>query len=321
MTGPSRSSERSMIELLADEAASHWNGSVSRLIRNRENAVFEIALPQGRAALRLHRQGYQDDKAIRSELWWCAALAEKGVAVPAALPARDGKLLVRLSNGRNASVIDWVEGEALGEAGVAFDKPVATILAEHRALGRLLADLHGATDSLSLPADFTRPRWDIDGLVGENPFWGRFWEHPSATLAQAKVLQAARAYLRDSLTAHAEDGDFGPIHADVLRENVLVNGTKLSLIDFDDSGFGFRLYDLGTVLSQNLFEPAFDQIRAALIAGYTETRAADRRVVDACTLARTCASVGWTMPRLTADDPINKSHIARAVLCAEMVLG
>ena len=67
--------------------------------------------------------------------------------------------------------------------------------------------------------------------------------------------------------------------------------------------------------------PAFDQIRAALIAGYTETRAADRRVVDACTLARTCASVGWTMPRLTADDPINKSHIARAVLCAEMVLG
>ena len=33
------------------------------------------ALPRGRAALRLHRQGYQDAAAIRSELWWCAALA------------------------------------------------------------------------------------------------------------------------------------------------------------------------------------------------------------------------------------------------------
>ena len=44
------------IESLAAEAAAHWNGRVTRLIRNRENAVFEVALPQGRAALRLHRR-------------------------------------------------------------------------------------------------------------------------------------------------------------------------------------------------------------------------------------------------------------------------
>jgi Ser/Thr protein kinase RdoA (MazF antagonist) len=309
-----------MIEALAAEAASHWNGTVSRLIRNRENAVFEIALPQGRAALRLHRQGYQNDTAIRSELWWCAALAAKGVAVTAALPARDGSLLVRLSNGRNASVIDWVEGEALGEAGLAFDKPVATILAEHHALGRLVADLHSATDALTLPPDFTRPRWDIDGLVGETPFWGRFWEHPCASPDQARTLQAARAYLRERMVEHAKTGDFGPIHADVLRENVLVDGENLSLIDFDDSGIGFRLYDLGTVLSQNLYEPAYADIRAALIAGYSTTRSADPDLVDAFTLARTCASVGWTMPRLAKDDPINASHIARAVMFAEKLL-
>ena len=88
-----------MIEALAAEAAHHWNGRILRLIRNRENAVFEIALPQARAALRLHRQGYQDDAAIRSELWWCAALAAKGVAVPAALPARDGALWLGTSAG------------------------------------------------------------------------------------------------------------------------------------------------------------------------------------------------------------------------------
>jgi Ser/Thr protein kinase RdoA (MazF antagonist) len=309
-----------MIEALAAEAAQHWGGTVLRLIRNRENAVFEIRLPQGRAALRLHRQGYQDDAAIRSELWWCAALAAKGVAVPAALPARDGSLLVRLSNGRNASVIDWVEGEALGEAGKPFTKPIATVLAQHHALGRLVASFHAATDALSLPADFTRPHWDINGLVGENPFWGRFWEHPSATSDQAKTLQAARAYLRERLTDHAKTGDFGPIHADVLRENVLVNGNRLSLIDFDDSGIGFRLYDLGTVLSQNLYEPAYSDIRDALVAGYTETRPATIDLVEVFTLARTCASVGWTMPRLGKDDPINARHIARAVMWAEKML-
>ena len=88
------------MQTLAAEAATQWNGEIIRLISNRENAVFEIATPRGRAALRLHRQGYQDEGAIRSELWWCAALAYKGVAVPAALPSLEGALLVRLSTER-----------------------------------------------------------------------------------------------------------------------------------------------------------------------------------------------------------------------------
>lgn len=308
------------IESLATEAASHWGGKVIRLIRNRENAVFEISTPQGRAALRLHRQGYQDDAAIRSELWWCAALAEKGVAVPAALPSRDGALLVRLSTGRNASVIDWVEGEALGEAGKPFNRSLDQVLAQHHGLGRLLADFHTATDKLTLPADFTRPRWDIEGLVGETPFWGRFWEHPIASAAQAETLRRARAFLREQLTAYGEIGDFGPIHADVLRENVMVHENALSLIDFDDSGFGFRLYDLGTVLSQNLYETAYPHIRDALIAGYAETKPASTSLVETFTLARTCASVGWAAPRLGLDDPVHKTHIARAVMWADRLM-
>ncbi len=305
---------------LAQEAAAHWGGKVVRLIRNRENAVFEILGPMGRAALRLHRQGYQDDAAIRSELWWCAALAVQGVAVPAALAALDGALLVRLSNGRNASVIAWVEGEALGEAGQQFPDPLSVVLQRHHALGRLLADFHEATDRLTLPADFTRPRWDIEGLVGEHPFWGRFWEHPVASPAQTATLHRARMFLRDRLTDHAKSGDFGPIHADVLRENVLVNGRSLSLIDFDDSGFGFRLYDLGTVLSQNLYEPHYLEIRDALIEGYTQTKPAKADMVEVFTLARTCASVGWTAPRLPLEDPVHRSHIARAVMWAERLM-
>lgn len=308
------------IEAQAAEAARLWGGRVLRLIRNRENAVFEMALPAGRAALRLHRMGYQDGAAIRSELWWCAALAAQGVAVPAALPSLEGPLLQCLSNGRFASVIDWVEGEAMGEAGKPYDLPEAELLARHHALGQLLAHMHTATDRLSLPADFTRPRWDIDGLVGETPFWGRFWEHPAASPDQVGTLIRARAFLRERLTDYATTGDFGPIHADVLRENVLVNGCSLTLIDFDDAGFGFRLYDLGTVLSQNLYEPAYPGIRDALIAGYDRTRPVTAEMAEIFTLARTCASVGWTAPRLAADDPICARHIARAVMWAERVM-
>jgi Ser/Thr protein kinase RdoA (MazF antagonist) len=302
----------------AAEAAAHWNGRLVRLITQRENAVFEIALPNSRAALRLHRKGYQSEATIRSELWWCAALAALGVAVPAALPAKDGNLLVKLANGGIASVIAWVEGEPLGEGGKAFDAPLPILLDQHQKLGRLLATVHSTTDQLTFPANFIRPRWDIDGLLGETPFWGRFWDHPLATPSQAATLRAARVFLRDQLSQFSHD--IGPIHADVLRENVMVNGGSLSLIDFDDSGIGFRLYDLGTALVQSVYEPAYLQIRDALVAGYAETRNAEPAQVDAFTLARACASVGWVAPRLAANDPIHQSHLARAVMCAENTL-
>jgi Ser/Thr protein kinase RdoA (MazF antagonist) len=297
----------------AEEAAAHWDGRIVRLLRDRENHVFELATPQGRAALRLHRAGYQSAAAIRSELWWCAELARAGLPVPAALPARDGALLVPLSDGRHASVIAWMDGEALGEAARPDARPLPQVLDLYHALGSLLARVHKTTDSLTLPADFTRPRWDREGLVGDDPLWGRFWDHPAATPDQRATLIRARDALRERLS-----GDVGLIHADVLRENVLVNGRSVSLIDFDDSGFGYRLHDLGTALVQTVQHPEHPQLRDALMAGYGTTDAA---MVEAFTLARSLASVGWTMPRLAPGDPIHQSHIARALYCAARVLG
>ena len=296
----------------AETAAAGWGGRVVRLLRDRENHVYEIALPRGRAALRLHRSGYQSQMAIASELWWCSQLARAGLPVPEALPDLKGQVLATLPDGRLASVIAWMEGEPLGEAGQRFSRPRSETLDLHHALGALLARVHRATDALTLPPHFQRPRWDRDGLVGETPFWGRFWDHPAASAEQRAVLIRARDLLRERLA-----GPVGLIHADVLRENVLVNDRSISLIDFDDSGFGYRLYDLGTVLSQNLYEPDYPLIRDALMAGYGTT---DVAMVESFTMARTLASVGWTMPRLAPDDPIHRSHLARAVMCAERVL-
>ncbi|MBL9046039.1 MAG: phosphotransferase [Tabrizicola sp.] len=298
----------------AETAASQWGGRITRILRDRENHVFEMIQPEGRAALRLHRAGYQSAAAIGSELWWCGELAKAGLPIPKALAALDGRLLISLEDGRHASVISWMEGEALGEAGLPFACPLRETVEIYHQLGALLARLHRVTDSLILPEGFTRPSWDREGLVGETPFWGRFWDHPAASPDQRRVLIRARDALRERL----HEGETGLIHADVLRENVLVNDGSVSLIDFDDSGFGFRLYDLGTALVQVLALHEYPALREALMAGYGTT---DRAMVDAFTMARSMASVGWTMPRLAPDDPIHHSHLARAIACAARVLG
>ena len=308
------------VEALAVEAAAHWGCTPTALISDRENAVFRMELPGRVAALRLHRMGYQTAAAITSELWFCGALADQGLPVPRVLTAQNGAELVVLGGGRMASAVEWLPGVPLGKAGVPLSGNVLDQAAKHHALGHLLARIHNATAALTLPRDFDRPSWDADGLTGPTPFWGRFWEHPALTGRESAQLQEARDYLRAALQDHAATTPLMPVHADVLRENILVDGAALSLIDFDDSGLGFPLYDLGTVMSQNLYEPAREEIRAALIAGYETLRPVDSRMVDLFTLARTLASVGWTMPRLAPDDPIMRSHIARALMCARHVM-
>ncbi len=206
----------------AETAARAFGGRVVRLIKARENEVYEIALPSGRAALRLHRVGYQSEAAIRSELWWCDALAARGVAVARPVPALDGALVVPVGPEAVASVVAWVEGEPLGEAGVPLSGSVEEQVARHAALGRLIAQVHRETEAMTLPPWFKRPRWDLDGLVGEAPFWGRFWEHPALTPDEAALLRCAREWLAERIGDHAARQPLRLIHADVLRENVFV---------------------------------------------------------------------------------------------------
>ena len=134
---------------------------------------------------------------------------------------------------------------------------------------------------------------------------------------ESALLQQARAQARADLEAdQAEAADFGLIHADVLRENLLRDDAGLWLIDFDDCGFGFRLYDLGTALSQNLEEPELPRLAAALLDGYARTRplpADAARRLTLFTLLRTLASCGWITTRARPGDPRLRHYADRAL--------
>lgn len=306
----------------AEAALAAWGGAKSppRLIKDRENAVFEVVLTDGtRAALRLHRPGYQSAAAIRSELWWTLALADAGLPVPRPIRTLKGALLHPAAP-RAASVIEWVEGIPLGAAFQPLSGSLNSQKKRFRTIGRLLAELHNATNALTLPTGFTRPHWDAGGLLGDTPFWGRFWENPALTAAERDLVLAARSAARDILDATPLDT--GLIHADLMRENILFAGDTATLIDFDDCGFGYRLYDLGTLMLQNLDEPAYPALRAAAIEGYASARPLpDAHLVDMFTMLRCLASCGWAVPRMAPHDPRLRSYATRAARQAEAFLG
>lgn len=235
----------------------------------------------------------------------------------------DGALIGE-AGGRLASCVTWIEGTAIGAAGRPLASGVAAQEALFAAIGGLLARVHDAADGWAGAAGLARRHWDAAGLLGEAPHWGRFWENPALSPAARDLVQQARALARDRLGRIPRAApDYGPIHADVLRENVLRTDTGLALIDFDDCGHGYRLHDLATALVQSLDEPHLPRIVAALLAGYRAVRpipAGAAQDLALFVMLRSFASAGWIMTRAAADDPRQRayadlaSRMARAVL-------
>ena len=295
-----------------EAALAAFGASDPRFLSHSENEVYGVQHGGRPAALRLHRPGYQTRDQIWSELWWMRALADHGLRVPGCLPTRGGSLIAELPGGRVASLITWVAGAPLAD-------DTATPATFHR-IGALLARLHAATDQLDLPARFSRHAWDVDGLMGEAPLWGRFWESPALEAAGRQTLLAARDKARAELSAYrAGGGDYGLIHADPIRGNVFVDGEKVTLIDFDDAGWGFRAYDLAVLMTQNLDRPDAPALLDAAIAGYRCERdmsAATEAMIPTLILARRMASTGWIMTRKQIDRDWMVTYASRAVALA-----
>lgn len=262
-------------------------------VAGRENQVYRITTPAARYALRIKRPGYRDEVELRSELDWLNAMDRAGLSVPAPLPSRSGRLLERAGEGF-ADVVTWLPGTPLGKSRIPLDLPDRP--GTFRALGAEIARLHLACDAWQVPPGFRRCHWDFDGLLGDAPVWGRFWENPTLDDQTRAIFHAFRAVARQRLSAAAPE--FGLIHADLVRENVLLDGPVVRMIDFDDGGYGFRQFDLATVLLKTLGEPDYAALKDALLAGYLARKPLDLGLIDLFIALRAATYVGWIVPRM-----------------------
>ena len=299
--------QASRMEAAGYEALEHWGLSDAKLdlIKYRENAVFKVQNEHFRGALRLHRHGYHSDAELRSELQWAQALADAGIRVPELVPTRSDELFVKhagegLPGDIQVDMFHWIDGDQLGsvEEGVSN---AAEVDKTFTALGELAARVHNQAAAWTPPEGFTRHAWDAAGLAGDNPFWGRFWEIEAATPVQAGTLARCRKRLFEDLDKLPRTADnYSMIHADFAAENVMVDGGDVRLIDFDDAGFGWHLFELATALFFIQGEPYFEQARTSLIDGYRKHRAlpdSELELLPLFFLARGTTYVGWVHSR------------------------
>ena len=189
-------------------------------------------------------------------------------------------------------MLSWVEGAHLG---------AASGVETYRLLGETNARIHRQVKRWTPPPGFTRQAWDEQGMLGPDPLWGRFTDLEALSAERRTLMRRASDLVLERLRSFGKGRDrFGLIHADFMPENILVEDGVPYVIDFDDSGYGWFLYDPATTLAWSTADPEFDGIRDAWLAGYRAVEPLpdeDWRELPTFIMARFLVGLGWMHTR------------------------
>ncbi len=297
------------LQKMAEQSLSLWDiprEAYATLINVSENVTYRVEAGCGfKAILRIHRENYHSRHAIECELAWLEAIVYDGV-VPTHRPyqGRDGQPVQSaridgLDGVRNLVLFTFLEGhtpEGSDDMAAGFEM-----------LGGIAARCHDHVLSWTRPPGFERMTWDINAVFGVNPVWGNWRDGPFVSPEIRHVLERVERTVRARLAAFGQSPSrFNLIHADMRLANILVHGEQIRLIDFDDCGFGWFLYDFAAAISFIEDDPRIPELKAAWLSGYRRIRdlsTAEEAEIDTFVMLRRMALLAWIGSHIEAPEP------------------
>lgn len=240
------------------------------LVTVSENATFKAIYQDSKTLiLRVNRAEYHTLQELKSEVEWVSALYSDKNAV------------------YTPEIISNHLGENISQIMVAFAEEVKTLwvtafeycagtepaisdnlLPWFEKLGELTAGLHQHSRSWTEPVGFTRKQWNLQTMVGTDGYWGDWRKTEALSNTDIAIIHSALARASDRLKVYHSSDKYGLIHADLRLANLIIDNDKLVLIDFDDCGYCWHMYDFASSISFYELDPTIPDLQGAWVKGY-----------------------------------------------------
>ncbi|KAB2886537.1 MAG: phosphotransferase [Albidovulum sp.] len=296
------------LEQLANASLPLWPvpaGARARLINVSENATYLVEAEGFRSILRIHRPAYHTRRGIGQELAWSQALAADGmVQTPPPISGVNGELVQEghapgLPEPRFMVMFAFAHGRQPDEN--------EDLTAPFERLGAIAARTHLHSQTWAKPDPLERLVWDADAVFGPKANWGNWRDAPNVTPEIRDVLEACEALVCRRLAAFGKGPErYGLVHADMRLANLLIEGDATTLIDFDDCGLGWFLYDFATGISFMEDHPQVPALRRAWVKGYRSVRPLsdeEESEIDTFVMLRRMALLAWIGSHIEAPEP------------------
>lgn len=316
-----------MLSRLAEASLTLWDvpvGARVTLINVSENVTYLVEAPGFKAVLRVHRDGYHSRRAIESELDWLTALdAETALTTPQVISGQNGKRIQEgISGGltapRHMVLFHFIQGTAPEETG--------DLSPGFETLGKIAAQCHRHVSGWTKPAGFERMTWDDAAVFGPDATWGDWRDAPGVTSEIRPLLEQVENVVSARLQRFGKSKDrFNLIHADMRLANLIIAPEGTRLIDFDDCGWGWFLYDFAAAISFLEDDPRIPALKAAWLRGYRSLRALsedDAAELDSFIMLRRMALLAWIGSHIDAPEPqaLAPTFAANTAMLAETYL-
>lgn len=235
-------------------------------LRTSENVVVKLHAEGGAYyALRMRKLVGAYREQIESELVFLRDVRQgTGLDIPAPVTTRTGNLYCLLPHGSDVYMgvlFTWVPGVHVGGADITS--------AQLGQMARAVAQLHKFSRTYTPPPGFDRPTYDVGWYLG-NTTWRANADfvkllEPEAVADLLWVSDEVGAFLQ-AYPKNAET--FGLIHYDLHIGNFLFHDGVANMIDFDECGFGYYLFDLAHLLFEFVERTEYGRFKQAALEGY-----------------------------------------------------
>lgn len=234
--------EKKVVEIYTDEmkaqAASLYGTRLEdlKLLGDIENFVYSYPCDGAERILRVTHSSHRTVNQIRGEIDWLNYLVSNGVPAARAYDSPHGNLVEK---------VDARDGSYF--LVVSFEKAPGRILGPGEWTPELIEEwgrIVGMTHRLTM--DYPDPGDDI-----RREHWHEFdylrWEHYIPE-DQTLVIDKCKAMVEKITKLPRGRETYGLVHTDLHQSNLLVDGKRLSVIDFDDAYHIWFAGDIATLL-------------------------------------------------------------------------